>query len=129
LQTKPVTVIVSGDRPWRTISAEKTRYVALDGRLSDLDSTLPSQLLPLISDNWTSHFQWRGLGDMPQDEWDKLVAIVRKAHAAGRRVRFWATPDEESMWRQLQAAGVDLINTDDLDGLARFLSTVATAKE
>jgi len=129
LQTKPVTVIVSGDRPWRTISAAKTRYVGVDGRLSDLDSKLPSHLLPLISDNWTSHFRWRGAGDMPQDEWDKLVAIIRKAHAAGRRVRFWATPDEESMWRQLHAAGVDLINTDDLDGLARFLSTVATAKE
>jgi hypothetical protein len=25
------------------------------------------------------------------------------------------------MWRQLHAAGVDLINTDDLDGLATFL--------
>ena len=129
LQKKPVTVVVSGDRPWRTISAEKTRYIGLDGRLSDLDSTLPSHLLPLISDNWTSHFRWRGVGEMPQDEWDKLVAIVRKAHAAGRRVRFWATPDEESMWRQLHAAGVDLINTDDLEGLSRFLSTVATGKE
>jgi hypothetical protein len=129
LQPRPVTVIVSGDRPRETIAAEPVRYVGIDGRLSDLDSTLPSHLLPLISDNWTSHFQWRGKGDMPPAEREKLVAIVTQAHAAGRRVRFWATPDNEAMWRQLHAAGVDLINTDDLDGLARFLSTVATAKE
>ena len=27
-----------------------------------------------------------------------------------------------AVWRELQAAGVDLINTDDLPGLQRFLS-------
>ena len=122
LAQRPVTVIVSGERPRETIAAEKVRYVGIDGRLGDLDSKLPSHLLPLISDNWTNHFQWRGEGPMPRDDQDKLAAIVAKAHAAGRRVRFWATPDQPSVWRELHAAGVDLINTDDLDGLAKFLS-------
>ncbi|HUY92354.1 MAG TPA: phosphatidylinositol-specific phospholipase C/glycerophosphodiester phosphodiesterase family protein [Pirellulales bacterium] len=123
LQTKAVTVIVSGDRPRQAVEADEVRYVGIDGRLGDLDSKLPSHLLPLISDNWSSHFKWRGEGEMPQAEQDKLAAIVEKAHAAGRRVRFWAAPDRPSAWRELHAAGVDLINTDDLDGLAKFLST------
>lgn len=122
-EQKAVTVIVSGERPREAIAADPVRYVGIDGRLGDLDSELPSHLLPLISDNWSSHFQWRGQGELPQEERDKLAAIVAKAHAAGRRVRFWAAPDRLSAWRQLHAAGVDLINTDDLDGLAKFLST------
>lgn len=121
LEQKPVTVIVSGERPRETIAAEKVRYVGIDGRLGDLDSKLPSHLLPLISDNWSSHFKWRGEGDMPPAEQEKLAVIVEQAHSAGRRVRFWAAPDRPAMWRQLHAAGVDLINTDDLDGLAEFL--------
>ncbi len=41
----------------------------------------------------------------------------------GRRVRFWATPERVAIWNELHAAGVDLINTDDLAGLAKFLNS------
>jgi glycerophosphoryl diester phosphodiesterase len=63
---------------------------------------------------------------MPEAEREKLHAIVEQAHAAGYRVRFWATPDmdtaaREALWRELVAAGVDHINTDDLAGLQEFL--------
>jgi hypothetical protein len=36
-------------------------------------------------------------------------------------IRFWATPDKEPMWRELNEAGVDLINADNLSGLRQFL--------
>lgn len=120
-QTKAVTVVVSGDRAWKTIAGEQSRRVGLDGRLSDLDSDLPVHLLPLISDNWTNHFRWRGEGPFPEPERAKLRDVVKRAHAHGRRVRFWATPDVPAVWRELAAADVDLINTDDLAGLERFL--------
>ncbi len=63
---------------------------------------------------------------MPAQERQKLGEIVQKAHAKGRLVRFWGTPDarapaREAVWRELLAAGVDLINTDDLQGLQEFL--------
>jgi hypothetical protein len=52
--------------------------------------------------------------------------VVSRAHAKGQRVRFWATPDDAGhrgpVWRELLAAGVDLINTDDLDGLREWLA-------
>lgn len=120
-QTGAVTVIVSGDRAWKNIAAEPVRRVGLDGRLSDLDSDLPANLLPLISDNWNNHFRWRGNGTLPEAERDKLLDVVERAHARGRRVRFWATPDTPAMWGELAAAEVDLINTDHLAELAQFL--------
>ncbi len=58
---------------------------------------------------------------MPEQEAQKLRGIVKKAHAKGRRVRFWATPDDLAVWRELVDAGVDLLNADDLAGLERFL--------
>lgn len=116
-----VTAIVSGNRATDLIAADSTRYVGIDGRLSDLDSELPNHLLPLISDNWTLHFQWRGVGEIPQSERDKLIAIIDRAHNKKRRVRFWATPDNVNVWAVLKEAGVDLINTDDLKGLSDFL--------
>ena len=58
---------------------------------------------------------------MPEADRNKLKAIVDRAHAQGRKLRFWATPDTPEAWKTLRDAGVDLINTDNLDGLQKFL--------
>ncbi len=118
----PVSVIISGDRPVETVAADTTRYVGIDGRLSDLDSDASVELLPLISDNWRLHFRWQGVGEIPDSELGKLKQLVEQIHHRKRRVRFWATPDTQAAWRVLHEAGVDLINTDDLNGLRDFLN-------
>ncbi len=116
-----VVAIVSGNRPIETMTNTPVRFAGIDGRLSDRQSKIPPELMPLISDNWNHHFQWRGSGDFPADEREKLEQIVKQIHASGRLVRFWATPDNPAMWQALRDADVDLINTDDLEGLSRFL--------
>jgi len=125
-EEKAVLVIVSGNRPLELMKSQAVRYAGYDGRLSDLESELPADVMPLISDRWGAHFTWRGEGPMPAAEREKLDVVVKAAHAKGRLVRFWATPDARSatrqaLWRGLLTAGVDLINTDDLEGLKTFL--------
>ena len=120
-EANAVTVIISGNRARATMAAETLRYAAYDGRLEDLDSTAPVHFIAWISSDWTQGFRWRGDGPMPENERTKLRQIVGKAHQYGRRVRFWATPELPAVWRELLAADVDLINTDDLAGLERFL--------
>ena len=105
---------------------QNIRYAAYDGRLTDLDTKANPNLIPIISDNWKKNFSWKGDGAMPPNERAKLVEIVTKAHANKQRVRLWATPDtpsaeRDAVWLELLNAGVDLINTDDLVGLKKFL--------
>lgn len=116
-----VTVILSGNRPWEILAAEPERLAGLDGRLPDLDRDLSPHLVPLISDNWGNHFSWKGTGDFPEVERRKLEDLVRRAHARGQRIRFWAALDRPEMWNAQAEAGVDLINTDRLAELAQFL--------
>lgn len=123
---KAALVIISGNRPREFMEAQKLRYAGYDGRLTDLDSESSADFIPMISDRWGNHFTWNGTGEMPTGEYEKLRKIVQKAHEKGRLVRFWATPDNpsparENLWRQLLLVGVDLINTDDLEGLRQFL--------
>ena len=125
----PVSVVISGNRPFKVIEEDKDRLAGIDGRLSDLDSKMSRSLMPLISDNWRNHFRWRGEGEIPTADKEKLENAVTKAHAAGRRLRFWATPENENLWRVLAAAGVDHINTDQLARLEGFLKAeAATAR-
>jgi hypothetical protein len=121
-----VLAIISGNRPLELMRSQAVRYGGYDGRLSDLGSELDAGLMPMISDQWPKVTPWKGDGAMPAEARQRLQDIVRKAHAQGRLVRFWLTPDTPSqqraaVWRELLAAGVDLINTDDLKGLQEFL--------
>ena len=121
IKTDAVTVILSGNRPREILLREEFRYAAFDGRLADLGKSLPRSFMPLVSDNWNSHFSWKGQGEFPPEQKEKLKSIVTQVHGENRRLRFWATPDNEAAWRILNNYGVDLINTDDLPGLAAFL--------
>jgi hypothetical protein len=125
----PVTAVVSGDRPRAVMEAQQVRWAFYDGRIADPADLGPGAdpaLTPLVSDNWTKPFGWTGTGPMPEDERSRLDQFVATAHAAGQRVRFWATPDlpgpqRDAVWQVLCEAEVDHINTDDLAGLAEFL--------
>ena len=116
-----VTVIISGDRPMHEIEESNPRRAGIDGRLSELDSDKSVDLLPLISDNWTTHFRYRGVGTMSEEERTKLHDIVAQIHSKGRRIRFWATPENPALWQELTAANVDLIGADDLGKLSEYL--------
>jgi hypothetical protein len=120
-QTNAVLVILSGDRSREMFASETVRYAALDGDLADLDTDAPPNLIPWISSPWGRTFQWRGDGGMPATELAQLKEIVAKAHARGRRVRFWGAPDRAELWQTLRKADVDLINTDNLSGLEKIL--------
>jgi hypothetical protein len=126
MKERPVTAVISGNRPLADMAVQRTRFAGYDGRLADLDVGLPAELMPLVSDNWTLHFTWMGVGPMPEAEREKLHSIVATAHAHGYRVRFWATPDmpgpqRDAVWAELITADVDHINTDDFAGLQAFL--------
>ena len=119
--TARVRCIVSGNRAREVMAAQPHRRAALDGRLDDLATDAPADLIPLVSDNWAKFFAWRGEGDFPAAARMQLEQFVAQAHAQHRLLRFWNTPNRPEVWRELRAAGVDVIGTDDLAALRRFL--------
>lgn len=118
---RQIDVIISGNRPTELVTSDEQRLAALDGRVSDLDDASSAEVMPLVSDNWSSHFSWRGEGELPAGERERLESFVAKAHDQGRRLRFWGTPDSPEFWKVLQGAGVDVIGTDDLAALQQYL--------
>jgi hypothetical protein len=120
-EEKPVTVVISGNCDRESIAKQPRRYAAIDGGPGDLDSDAPAHLIPWISARWGAEFDWDGNGPMPDKERAKLKDFVTRAHKHRRLVRFWAAPEKESVWEELLAANVDLINSDRLAELQQFL--------
>jgi Glycerophosphoryl diester phosphodiesterase family len=125
VESKAVTAILSGNRASDTIAKQAVRYVGIDGRPENLDANPPAELYPWISANWTLLFKWNGEGPMPEGEREKLRGLVKRAHEQRRKIRFWGTAENDAMWRELHAAGVDYINTDKLAELQEFFLTKA----
>lgn len=118
-----ITVIISGAIPEAKIAERKERLVAIDGRPVHLDFNPPAGFMPLISDNWTNHFKWKGQGEMPAAEREKLRALAARCHEQGRKFRLWNAPDVAACWREQFAAGVDYLNTDQPAALHAFLTS------
>ncbi len=123
-----VSVIVSGNRAPELLATGAERYTALDGRVDDLAAAAPAPAdrMPMVSARWGALFRWTGTGSMPVEEFAAMRGLVRTAHAQGRVLRFYGTPDRtaavrENVWRAELAAGVDLINVDDLRAGQAFL--------
>ncbi len=124
---RPVRLVLTGNRPaYDRFRRTPGRRTALDGRVGDIGVRTDPQLMPVVSDHWPTHFRWRGRGEMPDGERTWLRAQVGTLRSTGQRLRFWETPDapgpeRDAVWRTLLDEGVDLINTDDVHGLAAFL--------
>jgi hypothetical protein len=118
----PVKVIISGNRPFEKIMGAALRMASIDGRPEDLGKGYSSEMMPLISERFSKIVKWNGKGEIKARELDKIKQLTAKAHAEGKLVRLWASPEEELVWETLLDAGVDLINTDLITQLQNFLT-------
>lgn len=114
-------VFISGNRAMHHIQRDGEQVAAADGRLSDLSKQVAPELMPVISDNFSKYFKWRGKGPMPACESEQLRTYTNDAHRQGKKLRFWNIPSQPNAWETLLNAGVDFISTDDLQGLEQFL--------
>lgn len=107
----PIRYVISGNRDIPRIIASK-HGIGVDGRPSDLETAHTSEQIPMISQNYKKYSTWKGQGDMPSEDQEKIRKLVQIAHAQGKIVRLWASPDHVEVWNTLLDLGVDLINTD-----------------
>ncbi|MBI3553567.1 MAG: hypothetical protein HY077_13810 [Elusimicrobia bacterium] len=113
-----VTISITGHRPNAMLRDEPMRLAGIDGDFHDVREP-EKTLYPTISDDFSSYFQWHG--ELSPQGRQRLRRFVDEAHARGRKLRLYGIPANEELWGELYAAGVDLINTDDLDKLRDWL--------
>jgi len=116
-----LTLVLTGHRPLKQLKSEEARFVFADADLRKLDKqeTNPD-MFTTASCRYSHLVKWRGKGEIPENEKERLMALVSKAHMSGAKVRLWGAPDNEVVWNFLRNCGVDLINTDKLVALKEF---------
>ncbi|MEO1624712.1 MAG: phosphatidylinositol-specific phospholipase C/glycerophosphodiester phosphodiesterase family protein, partial [Bacteroidota bacterium] len=122
VSNKAVSVFISGNRPIEQMEQETHRLMGVDGRLADLGKNYPSHLMPVISDRFSKIFPPKLFGKrLGPTELEHLRQVILQTHQEGKCLRLWDSPEDEAVWTKLLEAGLDIINTDELEKLQRYL--------
>lgn len=127
--TGPVTVIGTGNTPLDQVQGVSPRDYFYDAPIPTLATTfsnITSDVSPIASTDFAVQFPDVLSNDGLTDE--QLVLLkeqVDVAHGKGIKVRYWDLPGwpigtRNAVWRSLWDNGVDLLNVDDLEGVANF---------
>ncbi|MET3038523.1 alkaline phosphatase [Chryseobacterium sp. NRRL B-14859] len=119
-----IKIVITGGRPQPDDFKNYPDYLYFDG---DLDKSYTADQLKRIgmfSADLPDLVKWNGKG-IPRDEetW-KIKAVVEKAHAQQKPVRFYGAPDFPNAWVNLMDLGVDYINTDHISDLKKFMNHI-----
>lgn len=107
-----VQLIISGNRPPVAAWIDYPPHLQFDGRPNEVYDAETLKHVALISDTFRNYSRWNGEGELPDRDKETLKRIIKRVHAYGKPIRFWATPDTPNAWKQLAKLGVDFINTD-----------------
>lgn len=117
-----VTIVLTGRKPATLIQNTSSGFVFLDDNLRKIAPVTSTNLYPIASCKYSRLMKWKGKGPVPEQEFQRLALHVEAAHKKGRKVRLWASPENKLVWSELLKCKVDLINTNRLSTLRKFLT-------
>ena len=127
-KSNSISIILSGNRPIQKVKSESKRWVAIDGRLKDIDKNYSSQLMPIISDKYSKIFGFSFYPKNPNTKHlNQLQHFANQIHQQKKLFRLWGIPERESVWKLLLANDLDLISTDRIKKLETFIQNHSIA--
>jgi alkaline phosphatase len=117
-----VKVVISGNRPDPQKFDDYPEFIFFDGLLNLHYDEKQLKRIVLFSDNLANHTSWKGKGNIPSNDLQKLKQVIDSVHKLKRPVRFWNAPDNPEVWQLFKNWNIDIINTDHIQQLENFLS-------
>lgn len=120
-ENAPFKVVLSGsvDKQY-LLAQDHYSYFHVDGRISDLDLGIDSEIMPIISADFEDVYCYKPGKRIKKSKLDKLLSVINRAHAQGKEIRFWNTKDDEKLWDLLIGLHVDFIGVDHIQQFSRY---------
>lgn len=111
----PLTIIITGNRPPPSEYNNYPSYILFDDDLQLPHNPNQWKRVAQVSLNFANYSKWKGDGTLPLRDEKLLKAVINSIHMSGKKIRFWAAPDNQAGWQKLIALGADILNTDKID--------------
>jgi YVTN family beta-propeller protein len=115
VRNRQVVITISGSRPPVEEYASYPSFIFFDGRPGVTYTKSSLKKVAMISDSYANYVKGGQL------DTGKLRPVLEQAHLLKKPFRLWAHPDHPEGWKRMMELGVDVINTDNIEALARFV--------
>lgn len=114
-------IIITGNRPPPAGYNAYPLYITFDDDLQLPHTPGQWKRVAQVSLNFENYSKWRGEGKLPLVDEKVLKSVINAIHASGKKVRFWAAPDNIAGWKKLMELHADILSTDKIDELKDLL--------
>ncbi len=102
------------------INGIKPSFLGLVGSLSDIDKNIDSQKMPLIEVNFDEITTWKGIGNIPFEDYMKIKDLVTKVHSQNKKISLTNCPASKSVADLILSSKADFICTSEATRMAAF---------
>jgi len=117
----PLNIIITGNRPPPAEYSKYPPYITFDDDLQLPHTPGQWERVAQVSLNFENYSKWRGDGTLSPVDEKVLKSIINAVHASGKKIRFWAAPDNKAGWQKLMELNADILSTDKIDELKEAL--------
>jgi alkaline phosphatase len=123
-----LSIVMTGAVPPAAVMPNYPDWISFD--VDHLDGFTAAQWkkIGLVSFPLSKYVHWNGKGVFNTEEIKRIKGGIDSVHNAGKKVRFYETLDTKSSWLAMLRLGVDVIGTDDIEGLGNFLNRKETSE-
>lgn len=93
------------------INGIKPSFLCLVGNLSDVDKNVDSDKMPLIEVDFAELTSWKGIGNIPFEDFTKIKDIVAKVHAQKKKISIANCPPYKTVADLIRSSNADFMNT------------------
>lgn len=117
-------ILIKDKAQLEKISNIKPSFLGLVGNLSDIDQNIDSNKMPLIEVDFNELTVWKGIGNLPFEDFTKIKALVDKVHAQKKKISIANCPAYKTVADLIQTSKADFMTTPEATRMAGFFETV-----
>ena len=116
-------ILIKDKSQLEKINSIKPSFLGLVGDLSDIEKNIDSIKMPIIEIDFSELTAWKGIGNIPFEDFTKIKALVVKVHLQNKRISIVNCPSYKTVADVIQTSKADFITTSEATRMAGFFET------
>jgi len=113
-------ILIKDKAQLEKINNIKPSFLGLVGDFGDIAKNIDSNKMPLIEVDFSELTAWKGIGNIPFEDFTKIKAIVVKVHAQNKKISIANCPSYKTVADVIQTSKADFITTPEGTRMAGF---------
>jgi len=116
-------ILIKDKAQLEKINNIKPSFLGLVGNLSDIDQNIDSNKMPLIEVDFSELTAWKGIGNIPFEDFTKIKGLVAKVHAQNKKITIANCPSYKTVAELIQTSKADFMTTSEATRVAGFFDS------